>query len=151
MEALRKASLAGFAPALFLIAAPVFAGGFLGDFSVGLGAGFGDEKVGPGVISGRFWSNTLEVGAELFYDGDTGDEIDQFGFTWIAVRYDLTTEEGNSTYLGVGGGGLFEKNLYENDVGFMTLLGWDGKGWGLEMKYGYFDPSIYSLVVYYNF
>ena len=137
---------------LFLFAAaPTYATDLEGNYSAGLGAGFGDEDVGPFVLSAKYWSNTFEGGAELFYDSDTGDEVDQFGLVWLAIRYDLFVEEGNSTYLGMGGGNLFEKHSFENGFGYVALLGWDGKKWGFEFKYGYFDPSLYSVVTYWHF
>jgi hypothetical protein len=139
---------------IFLTAAPAMAFpdfGLDGRLSAGLGAGFGDEDVGPFVLSGKYWSETVEGGLELFYDGDTGDDIDQFGLAWLAVRYTLHPEEGNSTYMGMGGGLMVNKSSFENSFGYVALLGWDSEQWGFEFKYGYYDPSIYSVVTYWHF
>ncbi len=131
----------------FFLATPVYAG----DFSVGLGAGFGDNDVGPGVISGKYWDEWYEVGAELFYDNDKGDAIDQLALSWFIYRYNLYVEENNTPWLGVGIGKTFEQNSYQDSFGFVSAMGWEGRGWGMEFKYGYFDPSLYSFVVYYGF
>jgi hypothetical protein len=140
---------------LFLAAVPAYAFDlgldFDGNLSVGLGGGFGDNDVGPGVLSGKYSADWLEVGAELFYDGDKEDEIDQLGLVWLIYRHDLHVEENNTPWLGVGFGETFDANSYEDSFGFVSAMGWQGRGWGMELKYGYFDPSLYSFVVYYDF
>ena len=133
---------------LFVLPLPLLASPTL---SAGMGGGMGDENVGPFVVSLKYWSNSWEAGGEIFYDGDKKDMIDQFGFAWLAWRFVLHPEERNTLYMGVGLGHLFESTLYENNSGGMLLIGWDGKNYGLEGKYAWFDPSIYSVVAYYHF
>jgi hypothetical protein len=122
-----------------------------GSFSAGLGGGFGDEDMGPIVVSAKFWSRSWEAGGEVFYDGDTGDTIDQIALAWVLYRFDLHSEERNYMYAGLGPGNVFNKNKVEDSFGIIGSLGWDGKDYGLQFKYGYFDPSIYSFVVYWHF
>jgi len=124
---------------------------FDGHASVGLGAGFGDEDVGPGVLSGKYTDDWLEVGAELFYDGDTEDQIDTLALAWLLYRHNLHVEENNTPWLGVGIGETFEADSYEDSFGIVAAMGWEGRSWGMELKWGYFDPSLYSFVVYYHF
>ncbi len=124
---------------------------FDGNFSVGLGGGFGDNDVGPGVLSGKYWDDWLEIGGEIYYDGDQEDEIDQLGLLWLIYRHNLHVEENNTPWLGVGIGETLDANSYENSFGFIGAMGWEGRRWGMELKWGYFDPSLYSFVVYYHF
>jgi hypothetical protein len=130
---------------------PIQAAPFGGSFSVGLGAGMGDEDVGPGVISGKYWTKTWEVGGEVFLDVNTENTIDQFGLPWALYRHDLHTEDRNSLYAGVGAGVLIGSKSFKRDIGPVLALGWDGKKYGMEFKYGYFVPSTYSIVAYYHF
>lgn len=137
---------------IFLLASNAAnANDFDGTFAAGLGGGFGDEDVGSIVVSGKYWANTFEIGSEMFWSPGNEKGLDQFGLIWLAIRQDLHVEEDNSTYAGMGGALMFEKNSFENDFGYIALLGWDGGQWGFEFKYGYFDPSIYSVVTYWNF
>lgn len=136
---------------LTAFASPCLADSMFGTFSAGLGAGMGDEDTAPFVISGKFWSRQWEAGAELYYDGDEGDTIDQFVLGWAMYRYDIHYEDRNTLYSGVGAGTILEGNNQDDSFGLMLALGWDGKDYGLEFKYGYFNPSIYSFVAYYNF
>ena len=133
---------------IFLIATPLYAES---TFAVGLGGGFGDEDVGPGVLSVKYRMDWLETGGQLFYDGDTEDTSDQLGLAWLVYRLDLHHEENNIPWVGAGFGNLFEANSYEDNFGPILEMGWDGKTWGLEAKYGYFDPSLYSFVAYWYF
>ena len=41
--------------------------------------------------------------------------------------------------------------LIQDEYGYVAALGWEGKGWGLEFKYAYLDPSLFSFVAYYHF
>jgi len=138
---------------LFFLAltAPVLAGGIKGKVSVGLGGGFGDNSVGPFVMSGKYWTRNWEAGGEVFYDGNTQNAIDQFGLLWGLYRVDLNPEPGNYLYLGAGPGTQIKAKLFKNSVGEMVAVGWDGRHYGLEFKYGYFAPSIYSVVAYWHF
>jgi len=139
---------------LILAASPVRAfdlGLGEGDLSIGIGAGFGDDEVGPGVLSGKYWDDWLEIGAEVFYDNDKENQIDQLALAWLIYRYDLHVEENNTPWLGVGFGKIFERNSFEDSFGYVSAMGWEGRGWGMEFKWGYFDPSLYSFVVYYHF
>lgn len=142
---------------LIMLALPLPAGAFDlgldfdGHMSVGLGGGFGDNDVGPGVLSGKYWDEWIEIGGEVFWDNDTEDKIDQLALAWLIYRYNLHEEENNTPWLGVGMGNIFEKNNFEDSFGFISAMGWEGRGWGMEFKWGYFDPSLYSFVVYYHF
>lgn len=164
---MRKALLAVIALGVLMIATPAFAQDtMMGTFSAGLGGGFGDEDVGPFVLSGKYWDYEYELGAELFYSGDTEDEYEQLGMIWALYRYDLSAEEESTVYMGIGGGFLLdddeaeipegaevapERSEFGNDWGIVAAVGWDAEVWGLEFKYGWFDPSLYSIVVYYHF
>jgi len=132
----------------FLLCTPAYADSA---FSVGLGGGFGDEDVGPGVLSGKYWTDWLEVGSELFYDNDKGDAIDQLVLSWLIYRVDLHHEENNTPWVGAGFGTVFEADSYQDEFGFVGAMGWEGEGWGLEAKFGYFDPALYSFVAYWHF
>jgi hypothetical protein len=136
-----------------LIASPVFAQEMMGTFSLGLGGGFGEGDVAPFVVSGKYWDQQWEAGIEAFtsFEEESSD-YDQIAFGWLAYRYNLSTEyEEGTAYLGVGGGGIFNEQSFENQFGPVGVLGWDQYEWGLELKYGYFDPGIFSICAYYNF
>ncbi|MCK4719005.1 hypothetical protein KAU08_00025 [bacterium] len=122
-----------------------------GDISIGLGAGFGDEDVGPGVLSGKYVDKVLEIGIEGLYDGDEEDQIDGLAFLWLIYRYNLYEEERNTPYMGIGVANGFAMNSFQDDFGIMAAMGWDTNTWGLELKWGYFDPSLYTFVAYYHF
>jgi len=154
---MRKVLLVLVAAVFLLVAAPAFAQGddYLeyGTFSLGLGAGFGDD-VDPGqwILSGKYWDPMWEVGAEMYWTGDEEDEYDQIGMAWIAYRYDLDVQEESATYVGIGAAGIFEEwSGYENQFGPVGIVGWDADIWGLELKWAYFDPSVFSVVAYYHF
>ena len=149
-RAIEKSVLLLIGVIIFLVPHMAHAGDFDGTLSVGIGGGFGDEKVAPGDLSVKYWSKFWEIGTEGFLDGTPGNRYDQFGLLWITVRYQLTEEYNNSTYMGIGGGALFKANVYRLKEGYVTFVGWDAVDWGFELKYGYFKPSIYSLVVYYH-
>jgi len=149
---MRRALLILAAVGLFFFAAPAFAQDeYLGTFSVGLGGAFGEEDVGPWVLSGKYWDAEWELGAEVFWSGDDMDEYDQIGFAWLVYRYDVWLEEDSATYVGIGGGGIFEETMFANNWGPVAVIGWDAQEWGLEFKYGYFDPSVFSICAYWNF
>jgi hypothetical protein len=159
---MRKVLLILAALAVLLVATPAMAqDGYdyleMGTFSIGLGGGFGDTDtdIGPLVISGKYWDPMWELGAELYTDGSfsDSDEYDQIGMAWLAYRYDLSVEEQGAAYIGIGGAGVFEifDDNFENSFGPVALVGWDGEEWGLELKYGWFDPSLISIVAYYHF
>jgi len=140
--------------AAFFVAAPAYADDYYeyeGLFSVGLGAGFGDETdPGPFILSGKYWSPMWELGAEVYYSGDEEDEYDQLGMGWLAYRMDLDDE--GQTYVGIGPAFMFENwGGFENEFGGVAFIGWDDYEWGAQLKYAYFDPSIISIVVYYHF
>lgn len=137
--------------AFLLAGSPSSAAPLGGTISAGIGGGMGDEDVGPVVLSGKYWTRSWELGGEVFYDGDTGDAIDQFGFIWAAYRFDIHPEERNYLYMGLGPATLIDSNSFKDSFGLAGLLGWDGKNYGLEFKYGYFKPSTYSIVAYYHF
>lgn len=140
--------------AVFLVAAPAFAqDDFEGTWSVGLGGGFSDDvDVGQFVISGKYWDPMWEVGAEIFFTGDSEDEYDQIGTIWVAYRYDLSVNSDSATYVGIGGAGLFEDfSGFANSFGPIGIVGWDADQWGLELKWAYFDPSVFSACAYYHF
>jgi len=122
-----------------------------GNISAGIGGGMGDNDVGPGVLSGKYWTRSWEVGAEVFYDGDKNNITDQFLFPWAVYRVDLHPEERNYLYTGLGVGALVKSSSFKETTGMVIVLGWDGKKYGIEVKYGYFAPSVYSAVVYYHF
>lgn len=122
-----------------------------GRISIGLGGGFGDEDVGPGVLSGKYVDSFLEVGMEGLWDGDQEDEIDSLGLAWLIYRYNLYEEERNTPYIGVGIAHTFLADSYEDGFGIIAAMGWDTNFWGLELKWGYFDPSLYTFVAYYHF
>ncbi|HDS30801.1 MAG TPA: hypothetical protein ENN67_07130 [Firmicutes bacterium] len=140
-----------FAVGIPLIPSTVHASTLPGSFSAGLGGGFGDEKMGPFVVSGKYWSRSWEAGAEIFYDGDKDNDIDQIGLIWAMYRQDLHPEERNWLYAGLGAGFTLEENLLKSSTGIVGAIGWDGKDYGLELKYGYFKPSIFSFVAYWHF
>jgi len=139
--------------AALAIAAPVYAQDeydWAGTFSIGLGYGFGDDtEVGPMMLSGKYWAPQWEVGAEVYYDGDTEDESDQIGMAWLAYRMNL--DELGTYYAGVGPAFAFETNGFANDIGGVVFVGYDDIQYGAQVKYAYFDPSVISIVVYYNF
>jgi hypothetical protein len=124
----------------------------MGVFSLGLGYGFGEDvEPGPFVLSGKYWADVWEVGAEVYFSGDDADEFDQIGTGWLAYRYDVDVEDEGATYLGIGIAGLFEDYTgFENSFGPVGLVGWDSEIWGLELKYQWFDPGIFSFVAYYH-
>ena len=122
-----------------------------GKISIGIGGGFGDEEVGPGVLSGKYVDDFLEIGIEALYDGDQEDEIDALFLSWLIYRYNLYEEDRNTPYLGVGITKSFLADSYEDDFGIMAAMGWDTKRWGMELKWAYFDPSLYTFVAYYHF
>lgn len=140
-----------------MLASPVWAFDFdfnfetNGRLSIGLGGGFGDERVGPGVLSAKYVDNFLEVGIEGLYDGDTEDQNDALALGWLLYRYNLYEEDRNTPYFGLGIGRTYMAQSYENGFGIISAMGWDTNFWGLELKWGYFDPSLYTFVAYYHF
>ena len=151
---MRKALIILAAFVLLFAASPVYAQDYMdmGTFSIGLGGGFGDDtEVGPFVLSGKYWDPMWELGADVYWSGDEEDEYDQVGMVWLAYRYDLSVDEESATYLGIGGAGLFEDIGFGSQFGPIGLVGWDSEGWGLELKYAFFDPSIISAVAYWHF
>jgi hypothetical protein len=151
---MRKALIVLVALVMIFAAAPAFAQNYteMGTFSIGLGGGFGDSTdVGPFILSGKYWDPMWELGAEVYWSGDTEDEYDQIGMAWLAYRYDLSVEEENAIYAGIGGAGVFEDYDFGNQFGPIGMIGWDATQWGLEFKWAWFDPSVLSLVAYYHF
>ncbi len=152
---MRKALVVLAALALLFVATPTFAQDYMeyGTFSIGLGGGFGEDiDPGPFVLSGKYWDPEWELGAEVYWSGDEEDEYDQVGMAWIAYRYDLDVQEESAVYVGIGGAGIFEEySGFENSFGPVGLIGWDAEEWGLEFKYSWFDPGIFSVVAYYHF
>jgi hypothetical protein len=171
---MKKVILFAVAVALFLIAAPTFAqqpcpppaGDSVlsnGTFSVGVGGGFqagtsqgaGHDTVAPIIVSAKYWDPNWELGAEaftVFKKNSTTD--DQLGQAWVAYRYDLNYGEGSFngyTYVGVGVGGIFKANNFGNSVGPVILVGYDADEWGVEAKGAWYDPTLVSVVAYYNF
>ena len=152
---MRKVLMILLALSLLLVASPAFAQDMemeYGTFSIGLGGAFGDEiDPGPIVISGKYWDPMWEIGADLYFAGEEESaDYDQLGMVWVAYRYDLNVSEEGSTYVGIGGAGIFEEWDFENQFGPVGLVGWDSEVWGAELKYAYFDPSIISVVIYYH-
>jgi hypothetical protein len=155
---MRKGLITLIALGLMLLAAPAYAQeGTVydeGTFAVGIGGGFsGDTDVGPFVLSGKYWNETWEIGAEVYTSfEDESQDYDQVGLGWIAWRYDVSMTEDGATYVGIGGAGLFEDYTeFSNSFGPVGLIGWDGEEWGGELKIAWFDPIVASGVVYYNF
>jgi hypothetical protein len=140
---------------LFFTASPAFAQDYdleMGFFSIGLGGGFGDDyDPGPLVLSGKYWDPQWEIGADVYWSGDTQDEYDQIGMVWLAYRYDLSVNDDSATYVGIGGAGIFQEYAFGNQFGPIGIVGWDSDVWGAELKWAFFDPSIISAVVYYHF
>lgn len=124
---------------------------FDGHASIGLGGGFGDNDVAPIGISLKYWDTWLEIGGEAYLDNDTEDHIDQLGLLWLLYRMNVYEEENNTPWMGAGIGSLIEENAFEDNFGFVAAMGWEGNKWGMEFKWGYFDPSLYSFMVYYHF
>ena len=144
-------ALTGLAILFFLAPSSAYAADFPVRISAGLGGGFGDNDVGPGLFSGKIWDESWEAGVELYYDGDTADTIDQLVLAWAVYRLYVHEEVGNSLFVGAGLGTLLEKNAFEDSMGVVSVVGWDDEEWGLEFKYGYFDPSLYSFAAYWHF
>ena len=150
---MRKGLIALAVLGLLFAATPAFAQDMMGTFSAGIGGGFGEEDLGPFVISAKYWDPMWEVGAEILTSfEDESMDYDQLGLVWIAYRYDVTYEEDGAAYVGIGGGGIFnQSDWFENQFGPVAMIGWDADIWGLEFKYGYFDPSLFTIVAYYHF
>jgi len=139
---------------LLLTASPAFAQEMMGTFSVGIGGGFSDVDVAPFVISGKYWDYEWEAGLDIFtsFESESSD-YDQIGMVYLLYRYGLDQQyQDGSAYLGIGGGFIFNDwRDFSNQFGPVGAIGWDAYEWGLELKYGYFDPGIFNICVYYNF
>jgi hypothetical protein len=159
---MKKGLLLVAAVCLFLIVAPAAMAeddasnmGLDGNWSVGLGGGFSDKDVAPVVVSGKYWDPSWELGAEAFtvFQSESKD-YDQLIQAWLAYRYDLEFGDPNNgvTYVGVGVSGIFEDfDEFENTYGPIVIVGWDSTQWGVELKGAWYDPMVYSGVVYYHF
>jgi hypothetical protein len=131
--------------------------GLTGTWSVGLGGGFSDKDVAPVVVSGKYWDPSWELGGEVFtvFQSESTD-YDQLIQAWLAYRYDIMMGDDPSEgipYVGIGIGAIFEDfNEFENAFGPIGIIGWDSGGvWGVELKGAWYDPMIFSGVVYYHF
>lgn len=142
----------------FFMATPAFAyiscDDEAGWFSAGIGGGFAENDVAPFIISAKYWDLDWEVGGEMLFDRiEESNEYDQIGVAWLIYRYDVAVDEGGATYVGAGAAGLFSDfaGQFGNQFGPVGALGWDSDGWGLELKYAWFDPGVATVCVYYHF
>jgi hypothetical protein len=150
---------------LFLVAAPAVMAqdegglGMTGTWSVGVGAGFSEKDTAPFVISFKYWDPSWELGTEMHtsFEEESAD-YDQLIQAWLAYRYDLNMGDDEDpaasvAFVGIGVGGLFQifDDNFANSYGPIALVGWDSAEWGIELKGGWYDPMLYSAVVYYHF
>jgi len=135
-----------------------------GKWSIGAGGEFSAniwaKDKAPFVVSGKYWTENWEGGAEAFTSFEQmSKEHDQVGQLWIAYRRNVfgsdNTKSG-STYLGIGASTILMEwdqgfYTYGSDFGPMVVVGWDSNAWGAELKAAYYDPLVISTVVYYHF
>jgi hypothetical protein len=160
---MKKGLLILAAVALFLIVVPAAMAqdeddmGLNGNWSVGIGGGFSDKDTAPFVIGFKYWDPSWELGAEAHTSFESeSQDYDQLVQAWLAYRYDLALGEEDPSngvvFLGIGAGAIFEDfDEFENDFGPIGIVGWDTEQWGIAVKGAWYDPMLYSAVVYYHF
>ncbi len=162
---MRKVLLLLLALVMLSAASPAFAqqtDELTGIFSIGLGVGKGEDvDPGPYILSAKYWDPSWELGFEGYLDGDADDDNDALGMLWGIYRISLTDE--GDFYVGAGAAVVFENYSpsaadqqvngaagFENAFGPIVTVGYDLVDYGFELKYGWFDPGIISLVAYYH-
>jgi len=148
---------------VLFFAVPAFAQTeLLGTISIGLGRTFGQGKAAPYSVAAKYWDKEWEVGGQLYISGDVKDEFEQMGLVYGVVKYVLSGEDFNTTYIGVGGGAIFDEDQrqdethsetvnFKEQIGVVGIAGWDSGYWGIEVTYGYFNPSLIAVNLFYTY